>query len=134
MKRILFLMLILASFTNAQWDTPFNTDTNYRSSSIVIYNSITGKYYNPAVDSNGVITVKISGATSDTSGLRVLRVDSVVDTSTNADRNLTLNAVQYHYTATQLETKTNLDTDSTQWIFDLQSYRNFSFAVFKNIK
>ncbi len=73
MKKILFLMLFLTSNIFAQlWDTPFNTTTNYRSSSMVIWDPISQKYYNPSISViGGAAILNVSGVTitasSDTS-------------------------------------------------------------------
>ena len=63
MKKILFLMLFIASFLNAQsWVAPYNTTSEYRSSSIVVWDSTTAKYYNPSLTiASGVATLNIVG-------------------------------------------------------------------------
>lgn len=67
--------------------------------------------------------VSLSGAVDST----LIIANDTWDSSLGANKAVDLNAVQYHYTAPVASlTSSNLDTDSTQIVVSLQSYRHFS--------
>lgn len=135
-KLILIVLFLFSVVISAQEVTAIDgavpKDHNNKTTGIMLFYADTTvspwKFY-PVFDTSGTMSVSISGVSGSGTGLNVNRIDDTKDSDLSADRNIQLTYPFPYTSASSILTVTNLDTDSSFAVEDMNGYKYFSLHL-----